>query len=653
VKLQLLVIAMALTSTIPSLQAQVPQSEPSSQPASGPASPLPPLRKAEHRQTLSKLLGPRNTLNPEELQLVDDVFDYLAVDWTTETDETIRRFLLAHPNHPKALLLHAVVVRARLDPAGAKPLFENVVKNVRDSLEGQAAALMLDIDNHGHPTTSYQKLITLAKPHPDYHQLQWLAGIAASLTNDRSRTNALLYPLEFGDASPRILDMAEEAVDDSTTRFLEQSLRFRQDAVNRAPAGWTYCGLSHGLTRLNREVEAEKAAAKAVDLDPKNARLWVNWAETLIRLKRFPDAAAKCEKALVLDPKSAEAAVIYGFALENSNRLADAFVQYNKAAGIKNFPETLRSANEILALPPAGARTEIIKYLSQGKQSDAETIADQLAAKYPADEAVQFMQGVLVRSRFDVTAARPYFQFVAKSPDSVRSQCATLMLNIDTRVDSQKSFDKLCDLARQHPTDVFVLWTAAIASRTLDCNLEGAEFYGMLCKQFASGPSLVHQTYGNILMALNLQELALAQRKVTVKMEPATWSVDALGLTLGKLRFYEAANAAHSTVSKASPGSSQYWLNWAVDLRKWGHYEDAIAKCQKVIEINPNNASAYNEWGQNLEALGKKDEAIAKYERAIQLDPTRRDNYMLAVYLLESKGDHTRATELRNQAPAR
>jgi tetratricopeptide (TPR) repeat protein len=617
----LLVCALAFACSASALPAQT--TNPLPPPASASASQLPPLRSPiSGHLTFLTLIGPRTTLGPEELKLADDVQKYLESDWTYEADESIRRFLLLHPDHLPALLLRAVVVRSRLDPVPAKPLFESVVRASKDSLEGQCAALMLDIDNRRHPTTAYRQLARLANQNSSSSQVRWLAGIAACLVNDRSNANTILSNVNAFLPSPRVTALLDEINEDATLGVLRQSLQNRESAANAIPAAWTHIALSHALARLNRNPEAEQAAARAANLEPKNVRCWIEWAETLIRLHRYPDALDKCQKALALDPNSAEAAAIYGFALDNSNRLTEALTQYKKAAGIKDFPEVLRPAGEILGMPSAAARTEILKYLSVGRQTDAETIARQLAVKYPDDEAVQFMQAVLVRSRFDVEAAFPFFRrVITLAPDSARGQCAQFMLNIDARIVPQKNFDDLCDLARQHPADAFLVWTAAIAARTLNCNLEGVEFYNLLCRQFSAGPSLVHQTYGNILAELRLYELALAQRRITVAMESAPWSVDTFASTLGHLRFFEASDAAHNAVTQASPQSRQYWLNWAIDLHQWGHHDDAIAKCRKMLELNPSDAAALYEWGWNLEAQDKLDEALTQYQAAARADP--------------------------------
>ena len=621
------VFFLTLACAVPSLSAQTapkPSTSGPKPPASAPAASLPVLRKPGFSTSSSiTLLGPRNKLSADEITFVADVTAYLQLDWVFETDETIRRFLLAHPDHLQALLLRAIVLRSRQDPAPAKPLFDAVVRAGKDTVEGQCAALMLDIDSGNHPTTSYLALAALARKNPDYFQLQWLYGIAARLLHRGTDTSQALYPVIVGNSAPlRLLAVYNSVGDDNNVRYLAQNLRERQRAVETAPAGWTYRDLAYTLTRLHREPEAEQAAAKNAELDPQSPLAWITWAEALIRLKRYPDALGKCQKALALDPKSNEAAAIYGFALESSNRAPEAWVQYQKAAGMKPNAGALLAIQPILALPPAPACAEVIKYLAQGKQSDAETIATQLALRFPNNDEVQFLQAVLTRSRFFVAEAAPLFQkAVTLAPDSVHGQCAQLMLSIDTGVNAQQNFDALCDLARHHSDDPLALWTAAIACRTLKCNLEGVEFYGLLCQRFTAAPALLHQTFGNILDELGRHELALAHRKAAVHMEPAFWSVDGMALALAGLQFYEAADAAHAQVCKASPQSRQYLMNWAISLYWWGHYQDAIDKCQKMLALNPKDAGALSEWGRDLEALGRTDEAAQKYREAKEISP--------------------------------
>jgi tetratricopeptide (TPR) repeat protein len=421
------------------------------------------LKKPEkHSEPTYTLLGPRSRLTGDEAVFAYAVGDYLAADWMHETDETIRCFLEMYPDDQRALLLRAIVARSRLDIAGSKPLFEAVVKSNSGSIEGQCASLMLDIDAGLHPTSSFQALRTLTRAQTTNAQLQWLQGIAGQLLNlPQESRPSLSFVMNLGVPPLRLRDLHMDSYDWlSMFRASDKLIGDRQAAVAAAPAAWSCLSLARTLTSLHREPEAEAACARAVELEPKNASARVAWAESLIRLKRYPEAIAQCQKALEVDPQSVEAAAICGFALESSNRDADAMNQYRKAAGVKDRPEALMPESSIVSLSPAAAQRELIKYLSQGKQLQAETIGSALAARYPRDEGVLFAHAVLLRSRFYVQESMPLFRRLAElAPESPRGRCAKLMASIDGGDEAQKNFDALCDLARQNPADVLVVWT--------------------------------------------------------------------------------------------------------------------------------------------------------------------------------------------------
>jgi tetratricopeptide (TPR) repeat protein len=145
------------------------------------------------------------------------------------------------------------------------------------------------------------------------------------------------------------------------------------------------------------------------------------------------------------------------------------------------------------------------------------------------------------------------------------------------------------------------------------------EFYERLLGQMAIGPSIAHQTYGNILSELGWHARALPHRKMAVSLEPAAWSIDGLSISLSGLQFHEAADAASQSVDKMAPQHRQYLINWALHLKTWGHHEDAIARCRRVIALNANDAEAHYEWACNLEALGKREEAQVHYKAAAEL----------------------------------
>src|SRR5512138_100292 len=80
------------------------------------------------------------------------------------------------------------------------------------------------------------------------------------------------------------------------------------------------------LMQLARWPEAEKDLARAVELDPKNARAWASLAQARIALRDLPRAQAADDKAVALAPADA-------FVKEVGDRLARASAQAAPAEG--------------------------------------------------------------------------------------------------------------------------------------------------------------------------------------------------------------------------------------------------------------------------------------------------------------------------------
>ncbi len=309
----------------------------------------------------------------------------------------------------------------------------------------------------------------------------------------------------------------------------------------------------------------------------------------------------------------------------------------------------LRSA--ILALPEDQAYVEALNWFAAGKQADVETLLQALASKYPQDQPIAFAGAVIVRSRFDVQAAAPLLERVAgMNAQSVIGQSAALMLKIDAHQDLAASFSKLITLTRSPGVDPMILWLGGIASRTLNQNAQGADCYRALLKQWDPGPSLVHQTFANLLDGLKQYDEALVQRKLAVQLEPAGWSYEGMALTLWNLKRYEEADQAFATSVRYSPNVGNYYGAWADMLLEEMHWDDSIAKCKLAIKLNPNDAKACNTWGKCLMEQNDYDGAFDKFSLCLKMDP----NFYWALgnmsWIMERKGQTDRAIDYRKSA---
>lgn len=187
---------------------------------------------------------------------------------------------------------------------------------------------------------------------------------------------------------------------------------------------------------------------------------------------------------------------------------------------------------------PAAIRTysAILKTWSDGSQAGAESLLTTAVTQYPNDQPLGLFQAACVRSRFDIQLAAPLFWHVSYlARDTPQGRCAATMNQMDRRQDIERGFATLRTLVQANPTDPIPLWLLAIQCRSYKRNQEGAECYRKLLALIGTGPSLVHQTYANILDELDRHQEALVHRELAVKLEPATWSYDGWADTLEDL----------------------------------------------------------------------------------------------------------------------
>ena len=306
----------------------------------------------------------------------------------------------------------------------------------------------------------------------------------------------------------------------------------------------------------------------------------------------------------------------------------------------------------ILQLTPGAAKTELMVGLAAGDQPHVEQLLQTLVAKYPRDQGLRFFQAVCTRSRFEVGTARWMFGAVANlDATTPEGRCATLMMKIDRGDKTQQSLAALFEVVNANHEDLLIQWAAAIACRTLDHDKEGCQIYKYILAVFApaAGPSLMHQTYANMLDNLGEFQESLIHRQIVVRMEPAGWSYQGLANTLDALKKYDKADAAYAKALQLAPNNALFWQTWGNSLRHAGRQEEAQAKFAQALTLNPRDGIAWDEWGRSLEVEQNLDQALAKYRNAIRASPGEKCGYEDAARVLKLLGRTDEADEMVQQ----
>jgi tetratricopeptide (TPR) repeat protein len=267
--------------------------------------------------------------------------------------------------------------------------------------------------------------------------------------------------------------------------------------------------------------------------------------------------------------------------------------------------------------------------LIQHPNADPAKILDARPDGYRDRQRKLFLFAACQRSRFDAENAIRFFR-TAYEIDSTTpaGQCAVHVMALDTNALSiygknavDKEFESFERLADKHADDIFIRWMLAVECRTWHRNEEGVKHYRKILEKWRTGPALVHQTFANLLDETKQYEEALAERKLTVKMEPSGWSFNGLASTLHYLGRLEEAEKAHARATQLDPLNAKYWSNWAYTLRDEGKYDEAIRKCEYSAKLAPDFMLTWYNWALCLEANGLKADALEKFEKALTLYP--------------------------------
>jgi tetratricopeptide (TPR) repeat protein len=299
---------------------------------------------------------------------------------------------------------------------------------------------------------------------------------------------------------------------------------------------------------------------------------------------------------------------------------------------------------------------EVLKLLSEGKQSEAEKMLAKHIKSIPeyekirrlfvagkpdqAQEAVQrnadayrdnqrllFLYAACGRSRFDVEEALPRFLAanMAQERTAVGQGIAHIVALDVNRQDADVHFDFLEELVQSYPDEIVLRWMLAVECRSYNRNEQGVVHYKKILEKWKPGPVLVHQTYANLLDQLARFEEALVERRKAVELEPAGWSYDGLGNTLDNLGRYDEADKAHAKATELSPKNGHHLANWAKNAFLRKKYDEAIEKCERSFNLNPSYLFVLKLWAQSLEAKGDKAKALEKYQELFEKCPDETD----------------------------
>jgi tetratricopeptide (TPR) repeat protein len=318
---------------------------------------------------------------------------------------------------------------------------------------------------------------------------------------------------------------------------------------------------------------AAESYRKAMQINPRDAKLHYNLALALDKLGDFPSEQKELERAVELDPKLAAAQNQLGLLALRSGQQAVAAQHFRKTLAID--PRFAEAQNSLGVL-----------YSKQGKDDEARSLFEQAIQNDPRYTQAYVNLGLLMAQHGLAEAEQQFRLAIQIEPSSPGAYAALGMLQAKTGRggDAVKSFQKAVALEPQ--------------SAQAHLNL---------------GIALVDQ----FNRADGFHEFSEAAR-LDPNLAAAHYNLGRFFFETGK---YEDAGRELETALHLQPDFADALYFLALTAKQENQSERATAFLQKVVSLQPGNADAQYLLGQNLEHSGDTAGAIRHWKAALQADP--------------------------------
>lgn len=417
------------------------------------------------------------------------------------------------------------------------------------------------------------------------------------------------------------------------------------------------------LTAVDKQKAEDFAGAvalyrQALNLVPKNARVWTNLGSAVYATDDFNAALDAYTKATAIDPK-AESTDFYSIGLiqENFGRAPQAieayrkFLQYNptdKLATVATDRIKALTADP-RATKPLPTRSEVKTFaaaaeaydqgvkLQQSSQFDAAIpLYEKAMQMNPKEAAYPFALGSVYQAKNDLTTAAKYYQQAAaldpKNPDyakyltSVKNAQADPLVEQATEKYKAQDYAGAIALYRQAlqivPNDPAIHMNLASALQASDDFTNALTEYQ---KAFDLDPknldleyfiAALKENFGDGTTALKLYRDYLTRKPGGQFTSYAKARVDVLAKNPASTQKLQTRAEA------ATAAQAQTLFDDAVKLQTDKQYDAADAKYAQLIAAYPNESAYPYARGTNYQAKGDIQNAIVWYEKAVALAPS-------------------------------
>tara|TARA_B100001059_G_scaffold226972_1_gene256144 strand:- start:414 stop:3602 length:3189 start_codon:yes stop_codon:yes gene_type:complete len=373
--------------------------------------------------------------------------------------------------------------------------------------------------------------------------------------------------------------------------------------------------LSQVLLLDKKEVEAERALAKAVSINSELPSVYRNQARLLLKQSKIEDALRKAQFGYRQSPEDSESLLVLAACLIADQRDFEALPIIEKL-----LKENSNNAE-------AYANRAFIKIKAKDIVGAIEDAKMAVSLK-PHLTQIWMLLGSLYwqnSNAFDaIEALRIAHKNEPKNSD-LMIQLGELLRQNNRANEAITILERATDLA---PNDARSWASLGVAFQQEKRMTDAKIAYE---KALTLDPKLAAISSNLGAMAKDAEEWELALRcfRQALEIEPQLAEAHSnLGATLKQLGRLDEALESYNQAITLKPDFVEAHSNLGNTLRDLGRLDEAIASHMHAIALKPDYAEAHYNLGNALHGLGRFDEAVASYSQAIALEPENAKAYV-------------------------
>jgi tetratricopeptide (TPR) repeat protein len=349
--------------------------------------------------------------------------------------------------------------------------------------------------------------------------------------------------------------------------------------------------LAKSLLYQGHTIEALRTYREALDRDPSNSELRINFAEALIFAGKYDDAVEILRKILADQPRNIEALRLTAQAYRRAGRRSEAI-------------ETLRTA---------------LRGLETSESLELQfTLAQTFEEVGQVDDAVATYEGMLKALLNPDGSVSDRFR---RAVEQVLTSLALAYRQAGRREDAFKTFERMRLILGPTSTRPDLL--------AIDTLREEQNYREMLVHAEQAARHYPQERMFKLLQAQALGGLGRLDEAVALLdglLTGSTEDIEVLSTkaqVLSEAERYKEAEAAIQEALRRDPRNNMLLIQLSLTQERLNRFAEAEATLRMLLDRDPDNAVALNNLGYYLAERGERlQEALELIRRAVTIDPT-------------------------------